>query len=193
MTLAPLSSRGRRGIALRAPMPTFLVDPYREIADINSRFDQLIQTFFHNAPGLPSTGRWPTSLPVDVEETDDAYVVDIDLPNVDPGDIALEMSGEELHIAGQTRQREHTGVVRRHDRPEGEFDFLVDLPGDIDSDRVEATYANGVLTINVGKARDAHPRRIAIRVVEDAQPGEGRHARSERSAAGTPPEESAGG
>jgi HSP20 family protein len=101
--------------------------------------------------------------PVDIEETDDAYVVDIDLPGVRPEDVNIEMRGEELRISGQVQQRDRTGVVRRQNRPTGEFEYLVDLPSDIDPNKVEAMYRNGVLTVMVGKGQNAQPRRIEIR------------------------------
>ncbi len=147
-----------------AVVPAYRLDPYREMEEINNRFSQLIQTFFGDTSML--TGAGGSSLlapPVDIEETDNAYVVYIDLPNVKPEDVTVEMRGEELRISGEFQQRERTGVVRRQNRPMGEFEYMVDLPSDIDANRVEATYDNGVLTVNAGKAQDAQPRRIEVR------------------------------
>jgi HSP20 family protein len=137
--------------------------------DINNRFNQLIQTFFGDMPGLTRLGGWSAIAPIDVEETDDAYIVDINVPNMNPEETAIEMRGEELRVAGRFQERKRTGVVRRQNRPEGDFEYLVDLPSDIDPDRVEATYENGVLTVTVGKKRDAQPRRIEIRAGQDGQ------------------------
>ena len=133
---------------------------YREMQDINRRFGDLIQTFFGDPTGLIGAAVTP---PVDIEETDDAYVVDVDLPSVRPEDVNIEMRGEELRISGRVEQRERTGVVRRQNRPTGEFEYLVDLPSDIDPARVDARYRKGVLTVTVGKAQNAQPRRIEIR------------------------------
>jgi HSP20 family protein len=164
MTLAPFSSRQRRGSGLPAAAPAFRWNPYREMDEINNRFSQLIQTFFGDTSGVTGGSSWsPLAPPVDIEETDDAYVVDIDLPNVNPEDVTIEMRGEELRILGRFQQRERTGIVRRQNRPAGEFEYTVDLPSDIDANRVEATYDGGVLRVTVDKAPDAHPRRIEIR------------------------------
>jgi HSP20 family molecular chaperone IbpA len=115
-------------------------------------------------PGLARSSQpSPLAPPVDIEETDDAYIVDIDLPNVNPEDVTLEMRGEELRISGEHPQRDRSGVVRRQNRPMGDFEYVVDLPSDIDPNRVEATYENGVLRITVGKTQEAQPRRIEIR------------------------------
>ena len=162
MTLGPYSSRQRRHPGQRVIAPG-LMDPYREMEDINTRFGQLIQSFFQDSASPSTANTWSALPAVDIEETDDAYVVDVDMPNVNPDDVTLEMRGEELHLSGMTHERERTGVMRRRNRPTGAFEWVVDLPGDIDPNRVEATYDSGVLTITIGKTRDAQPRRIAIR------------------------------
>ncbi len=130
-------------------------DPYR---DVDERFTRMMRAVF--GEGAMNGGPWP---PIDVEETDEAYIIDIDLPNVNPSDLDLEIHGEELRLTGQRPEREHEGRVRRHGRPSGDFEYLVDLPGDVDPERIEATYDNGVLTVRVGRTRDAQPRRIEIR------------------------------
>jgi HSP20 family protein len=158
-----------------AAAPTYRRDPYREMDDINDRFGQLVQSVFGITPGLAGPAAWSAlAVPVDIEETDDAYVVDVDLPNVNPEDVSIEMRGEELRISGQFQQHERSGVLRRQNRPTGDFEYMVDLPSDIDPSRVEATYDNGVLTVTVGKARDAQPRRIEISGSQGRQqPGRG--------------------
>jgi HSP20 family protein len=161
MTLAPFFTRRRRGGGQMAA-PMYRRDPYREMEDINDRFGQLVQSVF-GTPAYTGAGTWSAlAVPVDVEETDGAYIVDVDLPNVDPQDVTIEMRGEELRISGQYQEREREGVLRRQNRPIGDFEYTVDLPSDIDSDRVEAMYNDGVLTVTVSKAQSAQPRRIEI-------------------------------
>lgn len=163
MTLAPFFTRRHRGGGQMAATPMYRRDPYREMEDINDRFAQLVQSVFGTSSGVGGAAAWSAmAVPVDVEETDDAYVVDVDLPNVNPEDVTIEMRGEELRISGQFQERERSGVLRRQNRPTGDFEYVVDLPSDIDPSRVEATYDNGALTITVGKAKDAQPRRIEI-------------------------------
>ncbi|MEV4509240.1 Hsp20/alpha crystallin family protein [Dactylosporangium sp. NPDC049525] len=166
MTLAPFSSRQRRG-GLLAGTPAYRWDPRREVDELNSRFGQLIQSLISGEAGIGGSAGW--SPPVDVEETEDAYVVDVDLPNVNPEDVNLEMRGEELRISGAFEERSRGGVVRRQGRQTGEFEYMIDLPSDIDSDRVQAAYSNGVLTVTVPKTRNAQPRRIEIQAQGDQQ------------------------
>jgi HSP20 family protein len=166
MTLTPFYSRQRRGGG--QPASLYRMDPRREMEDINSRFGQLIQSFFGDTAGLAGLGGTSAMVPpVDVEETDSAYIVDVDLPNVNPDNVTIEMRGEELRIAGTFEQSDRGGIMRRKNRQGGEFEYVVDLPSDIDSDRVEATYDNGVLTVTVGKTADLQPRRIEIREMHE--------------------------
>ncbi|MER7283147.1 Hsp20/alpha crystallin family protein [Dactylosporangium sp. NPDC000244] len=160
MSLAPFSARHRHGGGLARRQGW---DPAREVDELNARFGQLIRSYFGES-GLTSPLAMATAWqpPVDIEETDDAYVIDVDLPNVDPSDIDLEIRGEELRVSGSFEQHDRGGVMRRQGRQSGEFEYVVELPSGIDADRVEATCDNGVLTITVGKTRDTHPRRIAI-------------------------------
>jgi HSP20 family protein len=166
MTLAPFSSRQRRG-GLLAGSPAYRWDPRREVDELNNRFGQLIQSLIGGETAIGGSAGW--SPPVDVEETEDAYVVDVDLPNVNPEDVSLEMRGEELRISGAFEERGRGGVVRRQGRQTGEFEYMIDLPSDINSEQVQAAYRNGVLTVTVPKARDAQPRRIEIQAQRDQQ------------------------
>jgi len=131
--------------------------------DFYDRLGQMWQTFF-GEPQLLSgrvTAAWPTL--ADIEETDDAYVVDIDLPGARADDIRLELRDNNLHISGEYREKERVGVLRRQTRRVGEFEYVVSLPGEIDQDKVDATLHDGVLSVQLGKAATARPRRIQVK------------------------------
>jgi HSP20 family protein len=151
------TSAQHHGMRSQAAYPVYRWDPFRDIQQTNDRLNMMIRSLFGDSAAMS-----PMVMPVDVEETDDAYIVDIDLPNVKPQDVSLEMRGEELLLTGQFRQREHHGKVHRHNRPEGDFEYAVDLPSDIDGNRIDATYDSGVLTVRIGKTQQAQPRRIEI-------------------------------
>lgn len=99
---------------------------------------------------------------VDVEETDDCYLVEADLPGVRLRDVSVEVREGELVIAGELKQRQRTGVLRRRTRRTGHFDYRVSLPGDTDEEHVEATLHEGVLIIRMPKTAKSQRRRIEI-------------------------------
>ena len=116
---------------------------------------------------------WPTSLPGglgefvppgDLEETDQAYILELELPGVQKKDLTVEVSGRRLTISGERKERERVGILRRRTRTVGRFSYDVVLPGEIDHDAITATLTQGVLTVTVPKAASERhqPRRITV-------------------------------
>src|SRR5690606_26044133 len=98
----------------------------------------------------------------DVEETDDAYVVELDLPGVKRGDVDVEVDGRRLSVRGERKERERAGILRRRERTVGRFAYEVTLPGDVDADGVEARLDDGVLSVRLPKPEHDRRRRIPI-------------------------------
>jgi len=98
----------------------------------------------------------------DVEETEDSYIVDIELPGVRREDVTLETTGEHLTVTGERRERQRVGLLRQQTRSTGQFRYEVTLPSDVDAEKVTATLDHGVLHVVVPKTEAARPRKIAI-------------------------------
>jgi HSP20 family protein len=98
----------------------------------------------------------------DVEETDDAYVVDLELPGVDKSDIDIAVMNRRLTISGERKERERTGVLRRQTRTVGQFYFEIVLPEDVDPSNISASLDDGVLTVRVPKAKTEQARHIEV-------------------------------
>jgi HSP20 family protein len=98
----------------------------------------------------------------DLEETDDAYVVEVELPGVKKGDISISVEGRRLMVDAERKERPRNGVLRRRARPTGHVHYEVVVPGDIDEDGISATLDDGVLTIRLGKPVSQRPRRIPV-------------------------------
>jgi HSP20 family protein len=99
--------------------------------------------------------------PVDIEETDDAYVIEADLPGVKREDMDIELEGNELLVSGEVKQRE--GRFRRRTRRVGRFELRVMLPDGVDGGGVDAMLDRGVLTVRVPKAEKAQRRKIDVK------------------------------
>ena len=134
-------------------------DPLRELEDVRSRMERL----FEDVMGGTSAAGAVWSPPVDLEETDDAWLVEADLPGVRKEDVSVELRSNELAIHGEVKERERVGVLRRRTRKTGQFDYRVTLPGDVvDDDDIEARLNDGVLTARIPKPTRAQPRRIEV-------------------------------
>jgi HSP20 family protein len=99
----------------------------------------------------------------DLEETDDAYIIEVELPGVNKKDIDVSLSGRRLTIAGERKEKERTGVLRRRVRSMGKFRYEVLLPGDVDDGSVEAKLDDGVLTVRIAKRSGEKQRHVEIK------------------------------
>ncbi len=98
----------------------------------------------------------------DLEETDDAYTAEIELPGVKLEDLSVEVAGRRLTVSGERKERERVGILRRRTRTVGRFHYEVLLPGEVDEDGVEASLHEGVLTVRIPKPASQRPRRIPV-------------------------------
>jgi HSP20 family protein len=140
---------------LRSPRAAF-VSPRDEIDRI---FRQLLGPEGDTASTI---GAW--SPRVDVEETDDNYVLHVEAPGVEVEDIDVRLDEDVLVIDGERHfyeEKEEEGF-RRIERSFGAFHRALRLPTHVEADEVEATYTDGMLTITVPKAAEAKPRRIEV-------------------------------
>ena len=100
--------------------------------------------------------------PAEIEESDDAYVVVVELPGVRRDDVTVEVGDNQLSVLGERRERQRVGLLRRTTRTTGRFRLLISLPLEIDSGAVTADLDHGMLTVMVPKAARARRRRIPI-------------------------------
>lgn len=102
---------------------------------------------------------------LDAVENDTHYTVELDLPGVKVEDVKIELHEDKLTISGSRAGREsQDGVVRhREERSFGMFRRTLMLPKQVDTDHVEATYRDGVLSVTIPKIAKAQPRTVEIR------------------------------
>jgi HSP20 family protein len=136
------------------------VNPTREFEDIYDRMGQLMNLAFGLPPVDVADGPW---IPLaDLSETDDAYVVEVDVPGVSRDQIDIQVQDRELVITGEIPESEH-GRRHRRSRRTGRFEFRTYLPGDVNADGVNAQLSEGVLTVTIPKSEAAKPRHIEIK------------------------------
>lgn len=139
-------------------------DPVAEIEQLQDQMGQIINNFLRDPMGALGSQQPPVWVPpADIEETDDSYVLQVDLPGVNRDDVNIELRDNEVRITGEVKEKERTGVLRRQTRRVGQFEFMVTMPGDIDPDKVEASLHDGVLTVRLGKAAASQPRQIEVK------------------------------
>jgi HSP20 family protein len=100
-----------------------------------------------------------------VVENPNEYLISVDLPGVKPEDVKLEMEDGKLTISGkrETLVEEDTKHVHRIERTKGSFHRMITLPREIDSDKIDAKYEQGVLHVTLPKSAERQARKIEIR------------------------------
>jgi HSP20 family protein len=132
-------------------------DPFGELERFRRMLDQ---TFGGLAAPLRDGDAWAPA--VDVEEQDDAYVVEAELPGVQRDDVDIELVGNELMISGRIEEREREGVLRRRTRRVGRFEYRLRLPEQVDPETIDARLDDGVLTVRIPKSQRSQRRRIEV-------------------------------
>lgn len=134
--------------------------PLSDVERLRKMLDQTFGSFGLPALATESVGWAP---PVDIEEQDDAYVIEAELPGVAKDDVNIELISNELMITGELKEREREGILRKRTRRIGRFEYRVRLPEQVDPDNVEAKLTNGVLSVRVPKREQAERRRIQVK------------------------------
>lgn len=100
---------------------------------------------------------------LDIEETDEAYVVTVDAPGFDKSDIEIEVGSNLLMLRGKKVEKEGRRFLRRERvRSVSEFARSIRLPSDVDHDRATASFANGEITITLPKRSSDARKKIPI-------------------------------
>jgi HSP20 family protein len=133
-------------------------DPLASLRAVETAFSRLLTEPQSNRPWAPS---------VDIYETENELVVKADLPDVDPNAIDVRVENQTLTIAGE-RKFEDAGNDKGYHRIErsyGNFVRSFTVPNAFDTDKINAGYKNGVLTVTLTKKETAKPRQIKIDTV----------------------------
>jgi HSP20 family protein len=114
---------------------------------------------------MPRPNR-PWSPAVDVYETEDALKVKADVPDVKIEDIDVRVENQTLSIRGRRKFEKDENIKGHHriERSYGEFVRSFAVPSTVDTDKVEADYKNGVLTITLPKKEAAKPRQVKVAI-----------------------------
>ena len=132
--------------------------PFPELRwDVDRLFDEMFaRPALHVSPGGPE---------VDFYETEDEFILEMDLPGFTQEDVDVTVEKGVLSIGGErTIEREQgQGTYHLRERSWGKFSRSFSIPHTIDAERVDADFAKGVLTVKLPKAAEAKARKIEIR------------------------------
>ena len=123
-----------------------------------------LDEFFGRRPGgngwVDGQGWRPA---VDIRETDEDYLFEVELPAMNPKDVDVTLRAGILSVSGERGAVPGDGQVHRQERLQGKFTRSFRLPTDADDEAINASAKDGVITIAVGKRSKAKPRAIEVR------------------------------
>lgn len=137
--------------------------PTTEVRSLQREIDRMFDSLLPRGNGDAEQAVWAPR--VDLAETDHAYLIQLDVPGMKKEELEVSFQDGSLTICGERKQRateEDTSIVRV-ERRFGRFYRSFDLPKAVDSTKIEASYEDGVLAIEVPKAEESKPRTVQIK------------------------------
>ena len=157
-------------------------DPFASTSSVFRALDQL------TGRGGTTTARPLAGMPMDAYRVGDNFVAHFDLPGVDPGSIDLQVEGTTLTISAERSVPQiENAQWQVAERPFGSYTRQLVLGRSLDTDRLEASYHDGVLTVSIPVAEKAKARRITVTRADapaavEARTIEGEQASSQQQA-----------
>jgi len=124
--------------------------------EMNRLFDPNSRVRAFNSPSYPAVNVWTD---------EDGQLISAEMPGVRPDDISIDVTGDALSISGERHPDEISKDARYHrrERSFGSFSRTIQLPFMVDTNKVEASFRNGVLLISLPRAEADKPRKIAVK------------------------------
>jgi HSP20 family protein len=144
-------------------LATFPSDVLNMQREINRMFDSFFRGGTQDDGTLfPSV--WTPA--VDIAEHENEYLVKVELPGVSKDDVKITMQENILTIRGEKKQEKETKESNLHrvERSYGSFQRSFTLPTTVKSDKIEASYKDGILSVTLPKAEEAKPKQIEVKV-----------------------------
>ncbi len=147
------------------------VTAWHPVSDVTSEFTsmqrEIDRLFDRFRGGMIDEGQTSTWLPaVDIVEKENDFLVSVELPGVDRNDVKITLQDDVLTVRGEKKQeKEEKGEnVHRVERCYGVFQRSFTLPSSLKSDKIEASYDKGVLTIQLPKVEEVKPKQIEVTI-----------------------------
>ncbi len=142
-------------------------NPMREMEDLFDRYTRVRGRSLREGDSETELTLAEWSPSVDIEESDDSYLIKADLPGVKKKDIEVTIDNGVLNISGEKRVEKETGKGTKQHRTErycGSFARYFTLPRAVQADKIEAQFSDGVLSLTIPKTEEAKPKSIEVKV-----------------------------
>lgn len=139
-------------------------DPFSEMMSLRDAVNQLFEESFVSPARFGGSGS--LSLPMNVSETPESFIVEAVVPGLRPEDLEVTLEDNVLTIRGEVRQEQQAGDKQANyhimERRYGRFSRSIALPTAVKADGIQATLEHGILRLEIPKAEAVKPRRITV-------------------------------
>ncbi len=140
-------------------------EPFRELMSLRQAMDRLFEESFVRPSRIKEFFGEEEQPLIDMYQTAKEVVVKAALPGVKPEEVEVTITGDTLSIKGETKVKEE---VKREDylyqeHRYGAFSRSVKLPADLKTDKAEATFENGILTLTIPRSEEAKPKTMKVK------------------------------
>jgi HSP20 family protein len=141
--------------------PTF-DSPFADFDQVRRDMLRLFDSVAGEPSGDVGAGVFP---PINITQDDDNFYLRAEVPGIRPDELSISALRNRVSLGGKREiQQENERVsYHRKERAEGSFNRTVTLPVEVDAERVDARYADGILTLTLPKAEETKPRQITVR------------------------------
>ena len=137
-------------------------NPFGEFDRLRREMLRLFDSWGPEASGEPGAGVFP---PMNISQDDDHFYLRAEVPGIKVADLNISALRNRVSISGKREiPKEHEGTsYHRRERAEGPFNRTVTLPAEVNAEKIDARYTDGVLTLTLPKAEAAKPRQIVVK------------------------------
>ncbi len=139
-------------------------DPFREIEDMVDRYTKAVGWPRQASQEVMTTGDWTPR--VDIAETEKEFVIKAEIPEVKKEDVKVTVDNGVLTIRGERKQEKEEKGKKYHriERFYGSFTRSFTLPENVDDTKIEASFKDGILNLQVPKSREVKPKAAEIKI-----------------------------
>jgi len=136
--------------------------PFEELESMRRQMDLLTQGLSRGLWREPTSGVFPL---MNVTEDKNSYHVRAELPGLKADELDISVTGDTLSISGERKLpiEEENAQYHRREREAGKFSRIISLPSQVNTGKVEARCADGILTVVLPKAEESKPKQIAVK------------------------------
>ena len=141
-------------------------DPFREIEDVFDRYSKGLSWPRFGSKEIMTRGDWAPR--VDIVETEKEFIIKAEIPDVKKEEVKITVDNGVLSIKGERKQEKEEKGKKFHrvERYYGSFTRSFTLPDNVDETKVEASFKDGMLNLQIPKSKKSNPKAIEVKIKE---------------------------